>query len=274
MKRLWIISLVLVVLISCGKKDEPQRIPLPTTEAEVVVLPNGNETKEAETPVSTVTEPKKLALEDHKELILERLDNLAEFKTKTDITVNATGGSFLLPKFDISVQKTLEHKDKPLHTHVLIHTKGPIFLNLGPEKVEVYTKPDGTVYAWDESKKLDVKQTSLKPEQVRPKFDGETLLQKRIWQKQKLDLKEENRLVATLKLTGKPAREFMKELFELYNFPVEFDSKEVIETIDLEMIYDLNTHHPISLKGSGQTKIRGYDMALNIQVEYSEVKTD
>lgn len=272
MKRLWLIVLVLALLVSCGgKKDKPDETPLPTQEAEIVKVPeNKVETKEPIKP----PEPKKPTYQDHKENVIETLDQLTELKTTTEIVVNATGGSFLMPRFDIFVNKTLEHTDKPLNTHVIISTQGPIFLNLGPSKVEVYTKPDGTVYALDQTKNKYVRQREMKPEQVRSMYDGETRLQKRIWQNQKMKLEEGSRLIATLELEGKAARDLMTELFKMYGMAVEFDSQEMSEQLELEMVYDSKTYHPISLKGTGTTEAFGYDLAFDIQVDYDDVESD
>lgn len=272
MKRLGLIMALLLLLVSCGGQKNPtQAQPLPTSEA---VLDNLPETKSEPKPAPKPTEPKKLTYQDHKKQVLHTLANLTEFTSETNILVKATGGSFLLPRFDITVDKTLAHRDNPLDTHVIIETKGPIFLRLGPARYEMYTKPDGTVYELDAAKNMYVRQPGIDPKDVRPRFDSETVLQEKIWNDKKFELTDGTRLKATYDVKGKEARDLISEILQMYGMALEFDSQDMVEELRLVLEYDPKTYHPMTLQATGTTEAFGYDLAMTIDVRYDDVTSD
>lgn len=261
MKRLSLIVLVALLVISCAKPKTTDQTARPTAE------PVAEETAEVIKPPA---KPKVMTYRDYQTEVLDQLADMSAFKSRTEMKVVASGGSFLMPGFTIEVLKTLEHSGKPLASHVTIKTSGPFFLNLGPSHFEMYTKDD-KVYAYDEKSK-QFKLTKEQPEKIRQRYDAETEIQKKLWQEEKLTLETKDKLVARLTLDEDEAQAMVTEILKKYGITMEFDQSDGNETIDLEMTYDKQTYRPQKMVITGRTKALGYQLDIDITVTYSNVK--
>ena len=264
MKRLSVLVMMIILLISCGPSNksvemsEPsQLLDIKTVEIQVTEVPFQIETTE------------EMTYADHRDNILAALNGMTEFETQTEIVVDATGGSFLMPRFQITVEKNLQHIERPLSTRAKVETDGPFFLDLGPSRTEVYTE-DGEVYSYDE-KTRKFQEADLKPSQVRQRYDVETEIQQKLWREETLELETGSRMIARLKLEGKDGRELVEDILKKYRIAFEFD-KEINETIELRMEYQPDTYQPKHVMIDGTTGALGYDLSIRITVDYSNVK--
>lgn len=262
MKRLSLIVVIILLMVSCSKPKVETPPPPQTSETTTETI------KPAPKPPE---KPKVMTYEDYKDKILDQLAYMKNFETQTDTLVEASGGSFLMPGFEVVVDKNLKHQQRPLETHVKINTTGPFFLNLGPARHEIYTK-DGDVFTYDESSQQFKEDKTTRPNQILDKYDAESMIQQKLWRKHKMDLQTEKRLIAKLTLKGEDARELVDEIFRKYGIAFDFDEKEITEEVELTMEYDPKTYFPKTMAIKGKTKALGYTLDITIDVKYSNVK--
>lgn len=272
MKRLRLIVVMIILLAACSKPAADPPAPQPPQPLEVET--EATETTAVETDTETTrpeVKPKELTYTDHKNKILDQLAYMRDYETKTDILVEASGGSFLMPGFEVIVDKSLNHQQRPLETRARIDTTGPFFLNLGPARREIYTE-GGEVFSYDEAKNRFVKDSKIRPNQVLEQYDAETQIQQKLWRDYRMDLTTGHRLIAKLTLEGEEARGLIDEVFLNYGIAFEFDDKLVTEEVEMIMEYDPETYFPQTMAIEGVTRSNGYDLAIEIDVVYRNVK--
>lgn len=271
---------MILFLVSCAKPDTKPPVPLNPPEqvrgesqseaADAPLLPR----QKSRTRHPIFKQPiiqKEQTYDDYKENVLNRLASLKAFETQTTILVRASGGSFLMPGFEITVDKHLKHQEQPFSTHVTLLTSAPFFLNLGPERYEMYTE-GGAVYSYDEATRKYVAENSISPGHVRDMYDSETAIQRSMWRRSKMELDTDDQLRASLALEGDAARNLIQDVFRYYGINLEFDADRSEEKISVILIYDTKTMNPIEMTIDGVTKASGYDLEIHLRATYKKVK--
>ncbi len=278
MKRLSLMAIIIVLLITSTwyftRQKEAPITPAPSAVQTEVAEQISSQEEKADRPrpiPRPPVAPKELTYDDYKEKVLRQLDKIKDFETSTSITVKASGGGFLMPSFDVKVDKELIHESHPLFTHVKVDTEGPFFLNLGPARFEIYTKDD-KVYVYDEKSGDYIQRTDYKPHRVREMYDGETSMQKKLWKEEKMDLQAGNRLTVRLALEGADARRLIGNVFGKYGISLDFDESSEPETASLLMEYDPKSYFPKEMKMEGSAGAMGYQLRFDIRVTYDNVK--
>lgn len=280
MKRFTMIFAMILLLVSCTKPnteppvslDPPEQVYVEKESSTVDAQPLPRQKNRTPRPISKkpVLE-KELSYEDYREKVLSRLASLKAFETKTAILVKASGGGFLMPSFEITVDKHLKHQELPLSTHVKLLTSAPFFLNLGPARFEMYTK-DGTVYSYDEATNQYVTENNISPGRVRDMYDAETAIQRSMWRQTKMELQTTDQLRASIALEGSAARDLIQEVFHYYGINLTFDADHPDEKISVILIYDRKTMNPMEMKIEGITKASGYNLDIHLSATYKNIK--